>query len=95
MHPRPEPTPSDPGATRPPKDPGAFMEREMREQPAVLADLRTRRGEVIDAVAAARPEDLTGVLLLARGSSDHAAVYARYALELAGGRPAALGAPSL
>jgi glutamine---fructose-6-phosphate transaminase (isomerizing) len=95
MDPHLEPTPSDPGAPRPPKEPGACMEREMREQPAVLAGLRTRRGEVVDAVAAARPEGLTGVLLLARGSSDHAAVYARYALELAGGRPAALGAPSL
>jgi glutamine---fructose-6-phosphate transaminase (isomerizing) len=36
-----------------------------------------------------------GATIVARGSSDHAAVYGRYLLELASGRPVALAAPSL
>jgi glutamine---fructose-6-phosphate transaminase (isomerizing) len=61
------------------------MDREMREQPAVLAALLGRRRAIADEVARACPDGLAGVLLLARGSSDNAAVYARYALELASG----------
>ena len=41
------------------------------------------------------PVDLRGVVLAARGSSDNAAMWARYALELATGRPVVLAAPSL
>ena len=37
----------------------------------------------------------SGVVIVARGSSDHAAIYGRYLLELATGRPVALAAPSL
>ncbi len=39
--------------------------------------------------------DVAGVVIVARGSSDHAAVYGRYLLELATRRPVALAAPSL
>ncbi|MBE2316839.1 SIS domain-containing protein [Solirubrobacter sp. CPCC 204708] len=64
------------------------MRREMTEQPEVLARLLSRR---ID-VGLERP---AGVIIVARGSSDHAAVYGRYLLELATRRPVALAAPSL
>ena len=64
------------------------MRREMGEQPEVLARLLSRRVEV-DA------GDVAGVVIVARGSSDHAAVYGRYLLELATRRPVALAAPSL
>ncbi|HZJ51067.1 MAG TPA: SIS domain-containing protein, partial [Actinomycetota bacterium] len=36
-----------------------------------------------------------GIVLVARGSSDHAAIFGRYILELATGLPVALAAPSL
>ncbi len=64
------------------------MRREMGEQPEVLARLLSRR-LAVDAA------DVAGVVIVARGSSDHAAVYGRYLLELATRRPVALAAPSL
>ena len=41
------------------------------------------------------PDPLAGVVFLARGSSDNAAVFGRYLAELRAGRPAGLAAPSL
>jgi glutamine---fructose-6-phosphate transaminase (isomerizing) len=75
--------------------PGERMATEMAAQPEVLADLIARRVEISDAIGAVVPHDLSGVVLIARGSSDHAAVYGRYVLQLATGRPVALAAPSL
>jgi glutamine---fructose-6-phosphate transaminase (isomerizing) len=46
-------------------------------------------------VSAIRPPRLAGVQFLARGSSDHAAVFGRYLVELVGCRPAGLVAPSV
>ena len=74
---------------------GVTMRSEMAEQPAVLADLAARRGEIRDAVRRALPDDLAGIVLIGRGSSDNAAIFARYAFEVARGRPVALAAPSL
>src|SRR3954453_23808083 len=74
---------------------GELMAAEMAEQPAVLAELAGRRAEVVEHVRACLPEPLAGVVLVARGSSDYAAVYGRYLLELAARRPVALAAPSL
>lgn len=71
------------------------MAAEMAEQPTVLGQLIARRDELISTVRSVVPDDLRGIVLLARGSSDHAAVYGRYVLELAAGRPIALAAPSL
>jgi glucosamine--fructose-6-phosphate aminotransferase (isomerizing) len=75
---------------------GAQMLAEMGEQPHVLAALAARRAaliaEVREAVGAAAP---AGIVLVARGSSDNAAVFGRYVLELATRRPVALAAPSL
>jgi glucosamine--fructose-6-phosphate aminotransferase (isomerizing) len=71
------------------------MAAEMLDQPAVLAALAERRGEIAERARAARPEPLHGTVLVARGSSDHAAVYGRYLLEPATGRPVGLAAPSL
>ncbi|HXF56724.1 MAG TPA: SIS domain-containing protein [Actinomycetota bacterium] len=71
------------------------MAAEMGEQPAVIAGLLDRADEVRRAVRSVAPPELAGVLLVARGSSDHAAVYARYLLEVATRRPVALAAPSL
>jgi glutamine---fructose-6-phosphate transaminase (isomerizing) len=64
----------------------------MASQPAVLRRLATRRAELI---AALRGREPVGVVIVARGSSDYAAIFARYLLEAVTGRPVALAAPSL
>jgi glucosamine--fructose-6-phosphate aminotransferase (isomerizing) len=74
---------------------GKLMRREMSDQPDVLARLGARREDTVGRVRAVVPSCLAGVLLLARGSSDHAALHARYLIELTTGRPAGLAAPSL
>lgn len=71
------------------------MAAEMAEQPRVIAALAGRRRELVGRISTILPDDLSGIVLLARGSSDHAAVYGRYVLELASGRPVSLAAPSL
>ena len=64
------------------------MRREMGEQPSVLARVIERGVEL-------RSRAFAGAVIVARGSSDNAAIYGRYLLELATGRPVALAAPSL
>ncbi|MBV8949003.1 MAG: SIS domain-containing protein [Solirubrobacterales bacterium] len=71
------------------------MSAEMAEQPERLRDLIARTDEVEAVVQALAPRPLRGVTLVARGSSDHAAVYGRYLLEQATGKPISLAAPSL
>lgn len=75
--------------------PGHRMAEEMAEQPDVLAGLVERRAAIVAAVRGVLPDPLRGIVLVARGSSDHAAVYGRYVLEAACGLPVALAAPSL
>ena len=74
---------------------GQLMRRELSDQPDVLAQLVARRDDTISRVRAVAPGCLAGVLLLARGSSDNAALHARYLMELTTGRPSGLAAPSL
>lgn len=74
---------------------GRLMAAEMAEQPAVLRALLLRQAEVADTVRGVLPRSCYGVTLLARGSSDNAALYGRYVLEMAMRRPAALASPSL
>ena len=71
------------------------MLAEMTEQPRVLASLLDRRADIRARVRPLADPAPAGVVLVARGSSDNAAVYGRYLLELAVGRPVALAAPSL
>jgi glucosamine--fructose-6-phosphate aminotransferase (isomerizing) len=71
------------------------MAAEMAEQPAILEALLQRRTQIVDQVRALLPHPLSGIVLVARGSSDHAAVYGRYLFEMASGRPAGLAAPSI
>lgn len=71
------------------------MAAEMAAQPAILDALVARRTEIISVVRSVLPEQLAGITLVARGSSDNAAVYGRYLLEMAAGRPAGLAAPSI
>jgi len=74
---------------------GQSMAAEMAEQPAVLELMVQRRAEITALVSAILPEHLCGTVLLARGSSDTAALYGRYLFEMASGRPVALASPSL
>jgi glucosamine--fructose-6-phosphate aminotransferase (isomerizing) len=75
--------------------PGAVMAREMAEQPERLAGLLARRGELVSRVREVVTGPVCGLVIAARGSSDHAAVFGRYALERATRRPVSLAAPSV
>jgi glucosamine--fructose-6-phosphate aminotransferase (isomerizing) len=74
---------------------GRIMSAEMREQPDVLARIVDRFDAWSDQVREQIPDPLHGVVFLARGSSDNAALYGRYLAELTSGRPAGLAAPSI
>ncbi|MGZ8475752.1 MAG: hypothetical protein ACXWWQ_05965, partial [Candidatus Limnocylindria bacterium] len=54
----------------------------MAEQPTVLRDLQCRREGVAASLERLPLHSLAGVVIIARGSSDHAAIYGRYLLEL-------------
>ncbi|MGH2891015.1 MAG: SIS domain-containing protein [Solirubrobacteraceae bacterium] len=74
---------------------GELMASEMAQQPEVLGALVREAAEIRRRVRALVPEPLHGVAFVARGSSDNAAVYGRYACELTAGVPAGLVAPSI
>jgi glucosamine--fructose-6-phosphate aminotransferase (isomerizing) len=74
---------------------GELMAAEMAAQPEVLAQVTERAAGEAAAVRAVVPHPLAGVVFLARGSSDNAAVFGRYLVELGAGRPAGLAAPSI
>lgn len=69
------------------------MEREIREQPAVLAANAGRYYSELSGALSGKEFDL--VLLAARGSSDNSALYARYLIEVHLGIPVSLAAPSV
>jgi glutamine---fructose-6-phosphate transaminase (isomerizing) len=74
----------------------SVMETEIRSQPAMLARLAEDTAPLVRelgrAVARRRPRF---VVLAARGSSDHAAIYGKYLLETQAGLVASLAAPSV
>jgi glutamine---fructose-6-phosphate transaminase (isomerizing) len=74
---------------------GALMMAEICEQPAVLArildEAESRLAEVVRALGARPPRF---VLFVARGTSDHAALYAKYLVETRLGLAAGLASPS-
>jgi glucosamine--fructose-6-phosphate aminotransferase (isomerizing) len=73
-----------------------IMRSEILEQPSVCARLLEREEPgLAKVVASFRKKKPVGILLAARGSSDHAATYARYLLEYLTGVPTHLAAPSL
>lgn len=72
------------------------MRKEIHEQPQVIARLLDAEGGAISALARrwrARPPRL--VVMAARGSSDNAALYGRYLIEILLGIPVSLAAPSV
>ncbi len=74
---------------------GTQVLAEIAEQPTVLARIAASRPRLHAAVAAALPQRLRGICMIARGSSDNVAVHARYLLELATGIPVSMIAPSI
>jgi glucosamine--fructose-6-phosphate aminotransferase (isomerizing) len=72
---------------------GEMMEKELREQPGVLRNQSPRY--FTELVQALEGKSFDMVLLAARGSSDHAALYARYLIEIHLGIPVSLAAPSV
>jgi glucosamine--fructose-6-phosphate aminotransferase (isomerizing) len=85
--------------TREQTAPGELMRREIAEQPDRWLDLVADRRAVDEAgryVAELRDAGrLTGLVFAARGSSDHAALYAQYLSQSLLGMPAAMATPSV
>jgi glucosamine--fructose-6-phosphate aminotransferase (isomerizing) len=87
--------PTAPRAPEPQAAPGALMAAEIAEQPDVLAAQADHGLGAIRAVAEqVRAADPRCVLLAARGTSDHAALYAKYLVETELGLPAGLASLS-
>ena len=72
----------------------SLLEQEIQSQPEVLARLLDREMQHITQIVAQLPS-FDYALIAARGSSDHAATYAKYAWTSLAGYPVALAAPSL
>ncbi|NKQ55118.1 SIS domain-containing protein [Amycolatopsis sp. K13G38] len=70
------------------------MAAEIAEQPAVLAGLLHRRARFAEVAGVIARKPPRFALLAARGSSDHAALYAKYLIEVLLGLPAGLVSPS-
>jgi glutamine---fructose-6-phosphate transaminase (isomerizing) len=73
--------------------PGALMDAEIREQPAVWRRL-LGAGQFDDVAEVIRRRAPRMVLLAARGTSDHAALYGKYLVEVTHELPAGLVSPS-
>src|SRR5690349_3910704 len=73
-----------------------LMLEEIYEQPQAIATAVERgHATVANLVADLREREIRHVLVAARGTSDNAATYAKYLLEIACGMPVALAAPSV
>ena len=71
------------------------MYAEIREQPEVLERILNEGWtEVLSASLALREDGLRLVMIVARGTSDNAALYAKYLFEVLLGVPTALASPS-
>ena len=72
------------------------MLEEIAEQPAALAKTIAAEREKVERLArAVRARDVDLIVLVARGSSDNAALFGRYLLEINTGIPVSLSAPSV
>src|ERR1043165_8935439 len=74
----------------------SFMLTEINEQPDwVQRALESERVGAAKLATAIRENDVRFVIMAARGTSDNAAVYAKYLFEIAAGLPVSLAAPSV
>src|SRR5713101_8310100 len=72
----------------------SILEQEIYSQPAIMANLLERETKHIEQIIKQLPP-FDYVLIAARGSSDHAATYAKYVWATLASYPVALAAPSL
>ncbi|TCO58059.1 SIS domain-containing protein [Actinocrispum wychmicini] len=70
--------------------PGQHMRAEIAEQPQVFAAITARQAEIAQVATVLAERRPRFVLLAARGSSDHAALYAKYLIEVLLELPAGL-----
>jgi glutamine---fructose-6-phosphate transaminase (isomerizing) len=74
----------------------SFMMREILDQPrALLRCYKAEHKHAIELKNFAQRQDFRMILLVARGTSDNAALFGRYLLELTTGKPVSLCAPSV
>lgn len=72
------------------------MWEEIKEEPQVVENCINRNIDLIsEAVAHIKRCDINNIVIAARGTSDHAAVYAKYIMEVTLGIPVTLAAPSV
>jgi glucosamine--fructose-6-phosphate aminotransferase (isomerizing) len=72
------------------------MHEEIAEQPAALArTIQEERGKIARLGQFLKQRDIDLIVLVARGSSDNAALFGRYLLEITTGIPVSLSAPSV
>ncbi len=75
---------------------GKLMLQEIREQPEWVARaLESERNGATALAEAIRENDIRLIVIAARGTSDNAAVYAKYLIEIVTGIPVSLAAPSV
>ena len=74
----------------------SLMLQEIAEQPEVLErTIAAEREKVTKLGDFLRQKDIDVIILVARGSSDNAALFGRYLLETTTGIPVSLSAPSV
>lgn len=74
----------------------SLMLSEIAEQPAALAlTIREERSKLAKLGQTLKARDINLIVLVARGSSDNAALFGRYLLEITTGIPVSLSAPSV
>ena len=75
---------------------GMTLRDEIREQPDVAARLLADQADAVEAIAASlRDRPVRHVVIAARGTSDHAAIYAQYVLGVRHRLSVGLGTPSI
>lgn len=73
-----------------------LMWNEIKEEPMVVENCINRNlGIISEIVEEIKRSDINSIMIAARGTSDHAAVYAKYIIEINLGIPVALAAPSV
>ena len=72
------------------------MLQEIAEQPAALAKTTAEERMKIERLGKSlKQRDIDLIVLIARGSSDNAALFGRYLLEITTGIPVSMSAPSV
>ena len=72
------------------------LEKEIREQPSVMASLLEKNKDTLKAlVEELEYKNINNIYFAARGTSDHACVYAQYLFGIVMGIPCTLGTPSI